>query len=101
MGLGAIVALVMVAAPTLVSVLGADPANFTLAVELTRLALPSILLLGIAAILTAVLSANQSFRRSDHQKLVIDRLIGSRFPEEITDSKQHLPPGSAEIEKWQ
>lgn len=62
LGLGAIVGIFVLAAPVLVTLLGADPAHFALAVDLTRIALPSILLLGISAILTAVLYARQTFR---------------------------------------
>jgi putative peptidoglycan lipid II flippase len=62
LGLGLIVGLLVLGAPQLVAVLGADSANFALAVDLTRIALPSILLLGISGILTATLYARQSFR---------------------------------------
>jgi putative peptidoglycan lipid II flippase len=61
LGLGAVVAALVIGAPLLVTLLGADPAYFDLAVELTRLALPSILLLGISGILTATLYARQRF----------------------------------------
>jgi putative peptidoglycan lipid II flippase len=61
LGIGAIVALLVLAAPLVVQVLGADAENFVLAVELTRIALPAILLLGISGILTALLYARQSF----------------------------------------
>jgi putative peptidoglycan lipid II flippase len=59
--LGIIVGVLVLAAPLVVGVLGADPAQFELAVELTRIALPSIVLLGTSSILTAVLYARQSF----------------------------------------
>lgn len=61
LGAGAIVALLALGAPWLVSALGADPAHFDLAVGLTRLAVPSIVLLGLAGIHTAVLQARQRF----------------------------------------
>ena len=59
--LGLIIAVLVVAAPAVVSVLGADAGQFDLAVGLTRVALPSIVLLGTSSILTAVLYARQSF----------------------------------------
>ena len=59
--LGVIVAVLVLAAPLVVGLLGTDPAQFELAVELTRIALPSIVLLGTASILTAVLYARRSF----------------------------------------
>lgn len=62
LGLGGVVGLLVVGAPILVSVLGADPEHFDLAVDLTRIALPSVVLLGISGILTAVLYAHRSFR---------------------------------------
>jgi len=62
LALGSIVALLVLGAPLLVGVLGADPAFFSLSVELTRIALPSVVLLGISGILTAVLYARQTFR---------------------------------------
>ena len=52
--LGLIIAVLVVAAPAVVSVLGADAGQFDLAVGLTRVALPSIVLLGTSSILTAV-----------------------------------------------
>jgi putative peptidoglycan lipid II flippase len=61
LGIGAIVALLILAAPLVVQVLGADAEHFALAVELTRIALPSILLLGVSGVLTALLYARQSF----------------------------------------
>jgi putative peptidoglycan lipid II flippase len=61
-GLGLIVGLLVWGAPGLVWLLGAAPEHFDLAVELTRIALPSIPLMGVAGILTAVLYARQSFR---------------------------------------
>jgi putative peptidoglycan lipid II flippase len=63
LGIGAVVALLVLAAPLLAGVLGVDADNFALAVELTRIALPSILLLGASGILTALLYARQSFAR--------------------------------------
>jgi len=60
--LGLIVGLLVLGAPAVVSMLGADSEQFELAVGLTRVALPSVVLLGTAAILTAVLYARQSFR---------------------------------------
>ncbi len=60
-GVGGIVALLAAGAPILVTALGADPEHFDLAVGLTRVALPSIVLLGLAAIHTAVLQANGRF----------------------------------------
>ncbi|MBM2809865.1 MAG: putative lipid flippase MurJ [Chloroflexi bacterium] len=60
-GLGAIVVVLVVGAPLLVTALGADAEHFELAVELTRIALPSVMLLGVAGILTAVLYARQTF----------------------------------------
>jgi putative peptidoglycan lipid II flippase len=62
-GLGAIVAVFVLGAGLLVGVLGADPDHFSLAVDLTRLALPSILLLGVSGILTSVLYARREFAR--------------------------------------
>ena len=59
--LGAIVALLVLGAPGVVAVLGADPEQFELAVGLTRVALPSVVLLGASSILTAVLYARRSF----------------------------------------
>ena len=61
-GLGIVVAALVLFAPLLVTALGAEPAYFDLAVDLTRIALPSILLLGISGILTAALYARRSFR---------------------------------------
>ncbi len=60
--LGAVVGLLVLAAPAAVGLLGADPEQFDLAVGLTRVALPSVILLGTSSILTAVLYARQSFR---------------------------------------
>jgi putative peptidoglycan lipid II flippase len=60
--LGFIVGLLVVGAPAVVGVLGADPGQFELAVGLTRIALPSVILLGTSSILTAVLYSRQSFR---------------------------------------
>ena len=60
--LGIIVGVLILVAPAVVSVLGADPGEFELAVGLTRVALPSVVLLGTSSILTAVLYARQSFR---------------------------------------
>jgi putative peptidoglycan lipid II flippase len=60
--LGLIVALLVIFAPFLVEALGAEPAFFDLAVDLTRITLPSILLLGVSGILTATLYAQRSFR---------------------------------------
>jgi putative peptidoglycan lipid II flippase len=59
--LGLIVALLVLEAPGLVPGLGAEPAFFDLAVDLTRITLPSIVLLGVSGILTAVLYAQRSF----------------------------------------
>jgi putative peptidoglycan lipid II flippase len=56
------VGLFVLGAPVLVTILGADAEHFELAVDLTRIALPSVLLLGISGILTAVLYARQAFR---------------------------------------
>jgi putative peptidoglycan lipid II flippase len=61
LGIGTIVAFLVVAAPLVVRALGADADHFALAVELTRIALPSILILGVSGILTALLYARQSF----------------------------------------
>lgn len=60
-GVGAIVAALALGAPLLVTALGADPGYFDLAVGLTRVAVPSIVLLGLAGIHTAVLQARQRF----------------------------------------
>ncbi len=60
--LGIIVGLLVLGAPAVVGVLGADPAQFELTVGLTRVALPSVILLGASSILTAVLYARQSFK---------------------------------------
>ncbi|MPZ14612.1 MAG: murein biosynthesis integral membrane protein MurJ [Chloroflexi bacterium] len=60
-GMAVVVGLLALATPLLVSVLGADVEHFDLAVDLTRIALPSILLLGISGILTSVLYARQAF----------------------------------------
>ncbi|HEX9374223.1 MAG TPA: lipid II flippase MurJ, partial [Roseiflexaceae bacterium] len=59
--LGLIVGLLVLGAPAVVSILGADPEQFELAVGLTRVALPSVVLLGTSSILTAVLYARRSF----------------------------------------
>jgi len=59
--LGLIVGLLVLGAPIAVGALGADPAQFELTVGLTRIALPSVLLLGTSSILTAVLYARRSF----------------------------------------
>lgn len=60
-GVGAMIAALVVGAPWLVSALGADPDHFDLAVGLTRVALPSIVLLGLAGIHAAVLQAGRRF----------------------------------------
>jgi len=60
--LGIIVGALVLGAPIVVGLLGADPAQFEVAVDLTRIALPSIVLLAASSILTAVLYARQSFR---------------------------------------
>lgn len=60
-GLGAAIGLLVAFAPLLVTALGADADSFDLAVDLTRIALPSVLLLGISGILTSVLYAHRSF----------------------------------------
>ena len=59
--LGLIVGLLVLGAPAVVAVLGADPEQFELAVGLTRVALPSVVLLGTSSILTAILYARRSF----------------------------------------
>ncbi|MBI2317979.1 MAG: hypothetical protein HYU75_13545, partial [Betaproteobacteria bacterium] len=61
LGIGTIAVLLLVGAPLLVTVLGADPDHFELAVGLTRIALPSIILLGLAGIHTALLQAQGRF----------------------------------------
>lgn len=60
--LGIIVGLLVLVAPAVVSLMGADPGEFELAVGLTRVALPSVVLLATSSVLTAVLYARQSFR---------------------------------------
>src|SRR5581483_11378205 len=52
----------MVAAPAVVALLGADAAYFDLTVTLTRWALLSVLLLGVAGVLTAALYAQRDFK---------------------------------------
>jgi putative peptidoglycan lipid II flippase len=59
--LGLVVAVLVVGAPVLASALGATPDFHELTVDLIRLALPSIILLGISGIMTAVLYARRSF----------------------------------------
>lgn len=61
LGIGAVVALLIIAAPLVVRIMGADPEHFWLTVELTRIALPTVVLLGISSTLTALLYARQSF----------------------------------------
>jgi putative peptidoglycan lipid II flippase len=51
-----------IAAPLVVRLLGADPAYFELTVTLTRWALLSVLLLGLAGVLTAALYARRDFK---------------------------------------
>lgn len=59
--LGLIVAVLVVVAPALATALGATPDFYELTVDLIRLALPSIILLGISGIMTSVLYAGRSF----------------------------------------
>jgi putative peptidoglycan lipid II flippase len=61
--IGGIVAVLMLIAPLIISVLGADVEYSDLAVQLTRLALPSVALLGISGILTALLQSRHAFAR--------------------------------------
>lgn len=61
-GLGSVVALLALGSHLLVAALGADPEHFDLAVELTRIALPSIVLLGVSGVLTSVLYARRQFK---------------------------------------
>src|SRR5581483_4479366 len=60
-GLGLVVAALVIFAPLLVRALGAEADFFDLAVDLTRITLPTILLLGVSGILPAVLYARRSF----------------------------------------
>ena len=60
-GLSVLVALLVLGAPLLVTVLGAEPEYWELSVDLTRLALPSVVLLGLSGVLSAVLYARRSF----------------------------------------
>src|SRR5688572_27772612 len=46
-------------------------------------------------------TADDSLRRTDHEELVVQRLIGSGVAEEIPDADQHLPFRSAEIHERQ
>jgi len=59
--LGLVVAALVLFAPLLVAALGAEAEFFDLAVDLTRITLPSIVLLGVSGILTSVLYARRSF----------------------------------------
>jgi putative peptidoglycan lipid II flippase len=60
--LGAALLLLGLAAPALVRLLGANPAYFDLTVTLTRWALASVWLLGLAGVLTAALYARRDFK---------------------------------------
>jgi putative peptidoglycan lipid II flippase len=60
--LGGVVLALGVGAPLLVELLGADPQYVALTVTLTRWALVSVLLLGVAGVLTAALHARRDFK---------------------------------------
>ena len=60
-GLGVTITCLVIGAPALVAALGTDPEQLQLAVDLTRIALPSLFLLGVSGILTALLYARQAF----------------------------------------
>jgi putative peptidoglycan lipid II flippase len=60
--LGVVVLVLIVAAPALVGLLGADAQYFDLTVTLTRWALLSVVLLGVAGVLTAALHARRDFK---------------------------------------
>jgi putative peptidoglycan lipid II flippase len=62
LALGALLLVLALAAPALVVLLGADAAYFDLTVTLTRWALLSVLLLGVAGVLTAALYARRDFK---------------------------------------
>ncbi|HWP28765.1 MAG TPA: lipid II flippase MurJ, partial [Chloroflexota bacterium] len=62
LGLGVALLLLGLAAPTLVRLLGANPVYFELTVTLTRWALVSVWLLGLAGVLTAALYARRDFK---------------------------------------
>ncbi len=62
LALGVLLLVLMVAAPAVVALLGADAAYFDLTVTLTRWALLSVLLLGVAGVLTAALYAQRDFK---------------------------------------
>src|SRR5918912_222377 len=62
LALGALLLLLVLAAPAVVALLGADPTYFDLTVTLTRWALLSVLLLGVAGVLTAALYARRDFK---------------------------------------
>src|SRR5438270_3178511 len=62
LALGALLLVLALAAPVLVALLGADAAYFDLTVTLTRWALLSVLLLGVAGVLTAALYARRDFK---------------------------------------
>ena len=46
-------------------------------------------------------TADDPLGRADDEELVVERLIGGGFTEEIVDREQHFPPGGAEIHEWQ
>jgi putative peptidoglycan lipid II flippase len=62
LALGVVVLVGVLAAPVLVGLLGADAQYFGLTVALTRWALVSVLLLGVAGVLTAALHARRDFK---------------------------------------
>lgn len=62
LALAVVLLLLGVFAPAVVGVLGADPGYFALTVTLTRWALASVLLLGLAGVLTAALYARRDFK---------------------------------------
>jgi putative peptidoglycan lipid II flippase len=62
LALGVLLLVLMLAAPAVVALLGADAAYFDLTVTLTRWALLSVLLLGVAGVLTAALYAQRDFK---------------------------------------
>jgi putative peptidoglycan lipid II flippase len=59
--LGAVISILVLGAPLVVTALGTDPDQLLLAADLTRIALPSVVLLGAAGIFTSLLYARRSF----------------------------------------
>ena len=46
-------------------------------------------------------AAHDPLGRADDEQLVVDRLIGGRFAEEVANADQHLPLGGAEVHERQ